>query len=99
MTIIMLTNLLIFFSCRQHLSVIYTQSEVIVHLFLYIFHLVEYDKYVETHKADLLEKVASDDMTEAEVDLQELEIEEADQEVQLRKHIVKIRYKQGLIEL
>ncbi|GFS07518.1 hypothetical protein ElyMa_002991200 [Elysia marginata] len=42
----------------------------------------EYDKYVETHKADLLEKVTSDDMTEAEVDLQELEIEEADQELE-----------------
>ncbi|RUS88807.1 hypothetical protein EGW08_003437 [Elysia chlorotica] len=42
----------------------------------------EYDKYVETHKADLLEKVTSEDMTEAEMDLQELEIEEADQELE-----------------
>ncbi|XP_012934651.1 uncharacterized protein LOC101853915 [Aplysia californica] len=42
----------------------------------------EYDKYIETHKTDLVEKVYHEDMTEAELDLQDLEMNEADEELE-----------------
>lgn len=41
----------------------------------------EYDKYCETHKGELVDKEFHEEMTEAELDLQDLEMGEADEEV------------------
>lgn len=43
----------------------------------------EFDKFMETHKKELSDKVVSQDMTEAELDLQEIELDEADEELEI----------------
>lgn len=42
----------------------------------------EYDKYIETHKSELIGKEFNEEMTEAELDLQDLEMSDADQELE-----------------
>ena len=43
--------------------------------------VAEFDKFLEGHKQELTEKVVTQEMTEAELDLQDIELNEADQEV------------------
>lgn len=52
--------------------------------------LEEFDKFLEGHKQELEEKVVTNEMTDAELDLQELELDEADQELE----VVQNRFKQ-----
>ncbi|XP_076436241.1 uncharacterized protein LOC143275834 [Babylonia areolata] len=46
----------------------------------------EFDKFLEGHKQELKEKVISQEMTDAELDLQEIELDEADQELEVVQH-------------
>ncbi|KAK7494886.1 hypothetical protein BaRGS_00013765 [Batillaria attramentaria] len=48
--------------------------------------LEEFDKFLEGHKQELEEKVVTSEMTDAELDLQELELDEADQELEVVQH-------------
>lgn len=43
--------------------------------------ILEYDKFIDVHKSNIWEKSVTEDMTETELDIQELEIDDADQEV------------------
>lgn len=52
--------------------------------------LEEFDKFLEGHKQELEEKVVTNEMTDAELDLQELELDEADQELE----VVQSRFEQ-----
>ena len=51
--------------------------------FPFLVHVTEFDKFLEGYKQDLSDKVVTQDLTEAEIDLQEIELDEADQEVGL----------------
>ncbi|PVD30283.1 hypothetical protein C0Q70_09547 [Pomacea canaliculata] len=48
----------------------------------------EFDKFLESHKQALEEKVITADMTDAEMDLQEMELDDADQELE----VVQLRF-------
>jgi hypothetical protein len=48
---------------------------------LKIFPWSEFDKFMEGHKQELGSKVVTQELTDAELDLQEIELDEADQEV------------------
>ncbi|KAL8603228.1 hypothetical protein ACOMHN_046234 [Nucella lapillus] len=59
----------------------------------------EFDKFIEGHKQELQEKVMSQDMTEAELDLQEIELDEADQELEVVQHRFEQTVRSMLTEL
>ena len=41
----------------------------------------EFEQFLESHKAELEEKVIHDDITETEIEIQEIEIDQSDQQV------------------
>ncbi|XP_059165212.1 uncharacterized protein LOC131947844 isoform X2 [Physella acuta] len=43
----------------------------------------EYDKFIDVHKSNIWEKSVTEEMTETELDIQELEIADADQELEI----------------
>lgn len=50
-------------------------------LLILVQNLTEFDKFLEEHKDELMRIEAKEDLTSAEFDVQELDIEQADQEV------------------
>lgn len=51
--------------------------------------LTEFDKFLEEHKSELMKIDDRDDLTDAEYEVQEMDIEQADQEVREAKICVK----------
>lgn len=51
--------------------------------------LTEFDKFLEEHKSELMKIDDKDDLTDAEYEVQEMDIEQADQEVREAKICVK----------
>ncbi|XP_064602471.1 uncharacterized protein LOC135468255 [Liolophura sinensis] len=55
----------------------------------------EFDSFMEEHKSELIEKELHDELTESEMVLQEMEIDQADQQLQ----IMQIRFKDSVEEM
>lgn len=51
--------------------------------------LTEFDKFLEEHKSELMKIDDRDDLTDAEYEVQEMDIEQADQEVREAKICVR----------
>lgn len=57
-----------------------------LHLSLVSFYFKEFDKFMEEHKSELMKIEDRDDLTDAEYEVQEMDIEQADQEVRNGDH-------------